>query len=214
MSTSPAALLETLGLRPLNPGACTGPDAWISEPEGHKLTSFNPTTGEPIATVMLTSPAAYERVAAAATDAFRTWREVPAPKRGEVVRDLGEALRAKKEPLGDLVTLEMGKIRAEGHGEVQEMIDICDFAVGLSRQLYGLTMPPSGRAIGCMEQWHPLGPVGVITRLQLPRGGLVVERRYRGRLRRYGHLETGANRRRSRPSPSSTSPTPSWPITG
>ena len=148
MPTTHAALLDTLGLSPMNPGVCTGPDGWISEPEGHKLTSFNPTTGEPIATVMLASPAAYERVAAAATEAFSTWREVPAPKRGELVRDLGEALRAMKEPLGDLVALEMGKIRAEGHGEVQEMIDICDFAIGLSRQLYGLTMPPSGPATG------------------------------------------------------------------
>ena len=168
MPISPAALLATLGLSPLNPGACTGPDAWISEPEGHKLTSFNPTTGEPIATVMLTSPAAYERVAAAATDAFRTWREVPAPKRGEIVRDLGEALRAKKEPLGDLVALEMGKIRAEGHGEVQEMIDICEFATGLSRQLYGLTIASERPGHRMMEQWHPLGPVGVISAFNFP----------------------------------------------
>jgi aldehyde dehydrogenase (NAD+) len=168
MSIPPAALLETLGLTALNPGACTGPDAWISEPEGHQLTSFNPTTGEPIAAVMLTSPAAYDRVAAAATDAFRTWREVPAPKRGEVVRDLGEALRAKKEPLGDLVALEMGKIRAEGHGEVQEMIDICEFATGLSRQLYGLTIASERPGHRMMEQWHPLGPVGVISAFNFP----------------------------------------------
>ena len=80
---------------------------------------------------------------------FKAWREVPAPKRGQVVRDLGDLLREYKEPLGDLVSLEMGKIKAEGHGEVQEMIDICDFAVGLSRQLYGLTMPRSGRRIAC-----------------------------------------------------------------
>jgi aldehyde dehydrogenase (NAD+) len=168
MPTSHAALLDTLGLSSLNPGVCTGPDGWISEADGHKLTSFNPTTGEPIATVMLASPAAYERVAVAATDAFRTWREVPAPKRGELVRDLGEALRAMKEPLGDLVALEMGKIRAEGHGEVQEMIDICDFATGLSRQLYGLTIASERPGHRMMEQWHPLGPVGVITAFNFP----------------------------------------------
>jgi aldehyde dehydrogenase (NAD+) len=168
MPTPHAALLETLGLSPLNPGACTGPGGWISEPDGHQLTSFNPTTGEPIATVMLASPAAYERVAAAASDAFRTWREVPAPKRGEIVRDLGEALRARKEALGDLVALEMGKIRAEGHGEVQEMIDICDFATGLSRQLYGLTIASERPGHRMMEQWHPLGPVGVITAFNFP----------------------------------------------
>ena len=168
MPTTHAALLETLGLSPMNPGVCTGPDGWIREPEGHQLTSFNPTTGEPIATVMQAGPAAYERVAAAATRAFRTWREVPAPKRGEVVRDLGEALRAMKEPLGDLVALEMGKIRAEGHGEVQEMIDICDFATGLSRQLYGLTIASERPGHRMMEQWHPLGPVGVITAFNFP----------------------------------------------
>ncbi len=168
MPTTHAALLDALGLSPMNPGVCTGPDGWISEPEGHKLTSFNPTTGEPIATVMLASPAGYERVAAAATEAFSTWREVPAPKRGEIVRDLGEALRAMKEPLGDLVALEMGKIRAEGHGEVQEMIDICDFATGLSRQLYGLTIASERPGHRMMEQWHPLGPVGVITAFNFP----------------------------------------------
>jgi len=105
---------------------------------------------------------------AAAVQAFTTWRMVPAPKRGEVVRDLGEALRALKEPLGDLVSLEMGKIRAEGHGEVQEMIDICDFAVGLSRQLYGLTIASERPAHRMMEQWHPLGVVGVITAFNFP----------------------------------------------
>jgi len=162
------SLLKKLQLEPLNPGACTGPDGWITEPDGHKLTSFNPTTGGAIAEVMLCSPAAYDRVAAAATAAFRTWRELPAPKRGEVVRDLGEALRELKEPLGDLVSLEMGKIRAEGHGEVQEMIDICDFATGLSRQLYGLTIASERPGHRMMEQWHPLGPIGVISAFNFP----------------------------------------------
>lgn len=162
------SLLQKLQIEPMNPGACTGPDGWIAEPDGHKLTSFNPTTGEPIAAVMLCSPGAYDRVAAAAADAFQAWRERPAPKRGDVVRDLGEALREFKEPLGDLVSLEMGKIRPEGHGEVQEMIDICDFATGLSRQLYGLTIASERPGHRMMEQWHPLGPVGVISAFNFP----------------------------------------------
>jgi aldehyde dehydrogenase (NAD+) len=161
------ALLGKLSLDAINPGACTGP-SWIEEADAHELTSLNPTTGEPIAAVRLASPAAYDQVAAAAASAFRTWREVPAPKRGEVVRDLGSALRELKEPLGDLVSLEMGKIRAEGHGEVQEMIDICDFATGLSRQLYGLTIASERPGHRMMEQWHPLGPIGVITAFNFP----------------------------------------------
>jgi aldehyde dehydrogenase (NAD+) len=107
-------------------------------------------------------------VAQEAVRAFASWRERPAPKRGELVRDLGNALRELKEPLGDLVTLEMGKIRVEGHGEVQEMIDICDFAVGLSRQLYGLTLASERPGHRMMEQWHPLGPVGVISAFNFP----------------------------------------------
>jgi L-aminoadipate-semialdehyde dehydrogenase len=162
------SLLKKLRIEALNPGACTGPEGWISEPDGHKLTSFNPSTGEAIATVTLAGTAAYDRVASAATTAFGTWREVPAPKRGDLVRDLGQALRDFKEPLGDLVSLEMGKIRAEGHGEVQEMIDICDFATGLSRQLYGLTIASERPGHRMMEQWHPLGPVGVISAFNFP----------------------------------------------
>ena len=118
--------------------------------------------------VSLASPEAYDRVVEEAVRTFESWRERPAPKRGELVRDLGNALRDAKEPLGDLVTLEMGKIRAEGHGEVQEMIDICDFAVGLSRQLYGLTLASERPGHRMMEQWHPLGPVGVITAFNFP----------------------------------------------
>ncbi|MEO8680223.1 MAG: aldehyde dehydrogenase family protein [Vicinamibacterales bacterium] len=162
------SLLKKLQIVALNPGACVGPDGWISEPDGHQLTSFNPSTGEPIATVMLAGADAYDRVAAAAATAFHSWREVPAPKRGDLVRDLGQALREFKEPLGDLVSLEMGKIRAEGHGEVQEMIDICDFATGLSRQLYGLTIASERPGHRMMEQWHPLGPVGVISAFNFP----------------------------------------------
>ena len=162
------ALLSKLQLEPVNAGACHGPEAWIRDPKGSELTSYNPTTGEPIAKVIQATPSAYERVAAAAQQAFLTWREVPAPKRGLLVRDLGQALREMKEPLGDLVTLEMGKIRAEGHGEVQEMIDIADFAVGLSRQLYGLSMHSERPSHRMYEQWHPLGTVGVISAFNFP----------------------------------------------
>jgi aldehyde dehydrogenase (NAD+) len=163
-----ASILDKLGLKALNPGACTGPNGWFAEPGAPKLTSFNPTTGEALAAVSLASADAYNRVAAAAHAAFLSWRQTPAPRRGELVRDLGQALRDLKEPLGDLVSLEMGKIRAEGQGEVQEMIDICDFATGLSRQLYGLTIASERPGHRMMEQWHPLGPIGVITAFNFP----------------------------------------------
>ncbi|MFV1858594.1 MAG: aldehyde dehydrogenase family protein [Anaerolineales bacterium] len=162
------SLLKKLDLEELNAGACTGPDQWIKDPAGRELISYNPTNNQPIASVIQASPDTYERVASAAAESFVTWQEVPAPKRGLVVRDLAELIREYKEPLGDLVSLEMGKIRAEGHGEVQEMIDICDFAVGLSRQLYGLTMHSERPAHRMYEQWHPLGPVGVITAFNFP----------------------------------------------
>jgi len=113
--TRTSSLLEKLKLQETNPGACHGPDGWISDPAGKPLVSKNPTTGEPIATVVQATPEAYETVVGAAARAFESWRMVPAPKRGELVRDLGNALRELKEPLGDLVSLEMGKIRAEGH---------------------------------------------------------------------------------------------------
>ena len=129
------AVLEKLQIKDINPGACWGPDGWIMEKGGKPITSYNPTNGEALAQVVQATEESYETIVSKADEAFRTWRMVPAPKRGEVVRDLGMALRELKEPLGDLVTLEMGKILAEGEGEVQEMIDICDFAVGLSRQL-------------------------------------------------------------------------------
>ena len=163
-----SALLEKLNLGDVNAGACSGPEGWIEDPQGTRLVSFNPTTGEPIAAVQTASAGAYERVVDDTARAFQSWRERPAPKRGDLVRDLGVALRELQEPLGDLVTLEMGKIRTEGHGEVQEMIDICDFAVGLSRQLYGLTLASERPGHRMMEQWHPLGPVGVITAFNFP----------------------------------------------
>ena len=162
------AILDKLGIQAVNPGACTGPDSWIEDPNGKLLTSYNPTTGEPLADVIQATAATSERVIASAQNAFQTWRGVPAPKRGEVVRDLGNALREVKEPLGELVSLEMGKIRPEGIGEIQEMIDICDFAVGLSRQLYGLSMHSERPGHRMYEQWHPLGVVGVITAFNFP----------------------------------------------
>ena len=162
------SLLEKLGLSAINAGACTGPDGWIEDPKGSPLVSYNPTTGEAIGSVMQVIAATYDTVAAAAQQAFLSWRMIPAPKRGLLVCDLGTALREAVEPLGEMVTLEMGKIRAEGIGEVQEMIDICDFALGLSRQLYGLTMHSERPGHRMYEQWHPLGPIGIITAFNFP----------------------------------------------
>ena len=162
------SLLDELGFSDVNAGACEGPGGWHTDPNGKELVSLNPTTGEPIATVVQATADAYEKVMSSAAKAFESWREAPAPKRGQVVRDLGEALRERKEALGDLISLEMGKIKAEGHGEVQEMIDICDFAVGLSRQLYGLTMHSERPRHRMYEQWHPLGVVGIITAFNFP----------------------------------------------
>jgi aldehyde dehydrogenase (NAD+) len=162
------SLLEKLGIVARNAGACYGADGWIDDSGAPMRPSTNPATGETIAFVSMASSADCDRVIAEAVHAFESWRERPAPKRGDLVRDLGNALREFKEPLGDLVSLEMGKIRSEGHGEVQEMIDICDFAVGLSRQLYGLTLASERPGHRMMEQWHPLGPVGVITAFNFP----------------------------------------------
>ena len=162
------SLLKKLNIESVNAGACSGPDGWIRDSKGKELISYNPTTGEAIASVVQATPETYETISRQAFEAFLSWRDVPAPKRGLVIRDLGDALREYKEPLGDLVTLEMGKIRVEGHGEVQEMIDISDFAVGLSRQLYGLTMQSERAEHRMFEQWHPLGVVGVITAFNFP----------------------------------------------
>jgi aldehyde dehydrogenase (NAD+) len=155
-----------LGLKTTNEGACTG--EWISSEEGQKMTSVSPVDGSPLATIVQADDAAYEQVVATAAEAFEDWRMVPAPVRGQVVRDLGNELRKVKEPLGKLVSLEMGKILSEGLGEVQEMIDMCDFAVGLSRQLYGPTMMSERPRHRMYEQWHPLGVVGVITAFNFP----------------------------------------------
>jgi aldehyde dehydrogenase (NAD+) len=159
------AVLETLGIRPVNAGACHG--GWI-ETEGEELISIDPSRAEPLASVRQATAEDYERVVEAATGAFEKWRMTPAPQRGEIVRQLGDELRRHKAPLGRLVSMEMGKILSEGLGEVQEMIDICDFAVGLSRQLYGLTMHSERARHRLYEQWHPLGPIGIVTAFNFP----------------------------------------------
>lgn len=162
------SLLDKLNIAAVNAGACTGQGQWINDPHGEKLTSFNPTTGEPIADVVMATTETYNKVANEAVYNFKSWRSVPAPVRGQVIRDLGERLRELREPLGEMVSLEMGKIRAEGIGEVQEMIDVCDFAVGLSRQLCGQTMHSERPGHRMYEQWHPLGPVGIISAFNFP----------------------------------------------
>ncbi len=161
-------LLEKLSIQPVNSGACFGPQGWIDDASAKKLTSFNPSTGEAIAEVQLCDRGTYDEVIGQSVQSFQSWRSVPAPKRGSLIRDLGNALRENLEPLGELVALEMGKIRAEGIGEVQEMIDICDFAVGLSRQLCGSTMHSERPGHRMYEQWHPLGPVGIISAFNFP----------------------------------------------
>ncbi|MBX3397020.1 MAG: aldehyde dehydrogenase family protein [Phycisphaerae bacterium] len=157
-------ILRNLGLEAINPGAFNG--EWMGSDT--RLDSISPIDGSLIGSVMQATPAEYEKTVAAAQRAFETWRLIPAPKRGEVIRRLGNALRDAKHDLGALVTLEMGKIRAEGEGEVQEMIDICDFACGLSRQLYGLTMHSERPGHRMYEQWHPLGVIGVISAFNFP----------------------------------------------
>ncbi len=159
-------LLGTLGVGAECPGAWTG-DALPGSP-GPPLESRSPATGAPLGAVLQAGPEQAEAVVRSAAAAFPRWRDLPAPRRGEIVRQIGDALRAKKELLGDLVSLETGKIRAEGRGEVQEMIDICDFATGLSRQLYGLSMHSERPRHRMYEQWHPLGVVGVITAFNFP----------------------------------------------
>ncbi len=160
--------LKDLGIESVNSGACSGPGAWSPRENRDLLESINPSTGEVIASVAQANEEDYENVMRAATEAFREWRMVPAPRRGLIIRDLGEALRAKKDALGRLVSLEMGKIAQEGWGEVQEMIDICDFSLGLSRQLYGLTMHSERPMHRMYEQWHPLGVVGIISAFNFP----------------------------------------------
>ncbi len=159
-------ILKQLGIKENNKGVSTGTN-WLSS-TGEIISSSSPVDGKAIASVAAADKEAYETVIQKATEAFKEWRNWPAPKRGEVVRQIGEALRAKKEPLGKLVSYEMGKSLQEGYGEVQEMIDICDFAVGLSRQLHGLTMHSERPLHRMYEQWHPMGIVGIISAFNFP----------------------------------------------
>ncbi len=161
-------VFHELGLRAVNAGACSGPGGWVATTSEGLLDSVNPATGQVLAQVNRSSGKDYEALVQASQWAFQEWRQVPAPKRGEVVRLIGEALRAKKQALGTLVSMEVGKIKAEGDGEVQEMIDMADFAVGQSRMLYGMTMPSERDKHRMFEQWHPLGVVGVITAFNFP----------------------------------------------
>ena len=161
---NPATTLKALGLGATSPGVFDG--EWAGS--GKLLQSFSPNDGSLLGEVRTATPPEYERALQRAAAAFEKWKTVPAPKRGELIRQLGNALREAKEQLGMLVTLEAGKIIAEGQGEVQEMIDICDFATGLSRQLYGLTIASERPNHRMMEQWHPLGVVGVITAFNFP----------------------------------------------
>src|SRR5579859_7228760 len=158
--------LQQLNIGPENAGTSTG-TKWL--PSGAPaITSFSPVDGKRIAAITATDKAGYEAVITAAAGAFSEWRTWPAPRRGEVVRQIGEALRRHKQALGRLVSYEMGKSLQEGYGEVQEMIDICDFAVGLSRQLHGLTMHSERPGHRMYEQWHPLGIVGIISAFNFP----------------------------------------------
>ncbi|MBW3542547.1 MAG: aldehyde dehydrogenase family protein [Planctomycetes bacterium] len=159
-------VLQRLGIEEVNSGVYRG--EWVEQPGGGELVSIDPSTGEPIARVLTASRDDYDSSVERAQAAFERWRVTPPPVRGEFVRRIGLALREHKRDLGRLVTLEVGKIASEGEGEVQEMIDMCDFAVGLSRQLYGLTIASERPRHRMFEQWHPLGPVGVITAFNFP----------------------------------------------
>lgn len=165
MSTNISSVLQQLGIQAINAGTSTG-STWLQSNE--LIDSFSPVDGKKIASVQMTTEADYQKVIASAEEAFKMFRTMPAPKRGELVRQFGDKLRTLKEPLGQLVSYEMGKSLQEGLGEVQEMIDICDFAVGLSRQLYGLTMHSERFGHRMYEQYHPLGIVGIISAFNFP----------------------------------------------
>ena len=157
--------LAQLGVKAINEGTSTGQNNFSS---GETLDSYSPVDGQLIGSVKTTTPADYEKVMQTATDAFKSFRLMPAPQRGEIVRQFGVKLRKNKEALGKLVSYEMGKSLQEGYGEVQEMIDICDFAVGLSRQLHGLTMHSERPGHRMYEQYHPMGVVGIISAFNFP----------------------------------------------
>ena len=159
--TSSLNFIAQLGLKDINHGTSTGQNQFSSASAESKEI-FSPVDGKLIGKVTFTSEAEYNEVINKAQEAFLIWRKMPAPKRGEIVRQYGNLLREYKQPLGELVSYEMGKSLQEGLGEVQEMIDICDFAVGLSRQLHGLTMHSERPNHRMYEQYHPIGIVGII----------------------------------------------------
>ncbi len=161
-------ILNALGIKDVNYGSCSGNGKWSTNEEGGLLESYNPANGELIAKVYQATEKDYETIVAESEAAFQSFRKVPAPIRGQLVREVGDALREKKDVLGSLVAMEMGKIKQEGDGEVQEMIDIADFAVGQSRMLYGKTMHSERPDHRMYEQWHPLGPIGVISAFNFP----------------------------------------------
>ncbi len=165
MTMTMQQIFDSLDLAEHNSGVFAG--EWL-DATGESVEVVNPTTGDVLGSVQMASLVDYEKVVASSEETFKRWRKLPAPQRGEYVRRLGNALRENVEALGALVTLEMGKILPEGIGEVQEMIDICDFAVGLSRQLYGNTMASERPDHRMYEHWHPLGPVGVISAFNFP----------------------------------------------
>ncbi|HAT1977487.1 aldehyde dehydrogenase family protein [Legionella pneumophila serogroup 1] len=160
-------LLQRLNIKSVNPGAFSG-HGWHSDNHAHTLESFNPSTGNKLAEIATCTMDDYEQVMQRAEQAAQAWRKVPAPKRGEIIRQIGQALRENKDSLGSLVSLEMGKSKQEGDGEVQEMIDIADFAVGQSRMLYGNSMHSERPNHRMYEQWHPYGIVGVISAFNFP----------------------------------------------
>ncbi len=160
--------LVELGIEDLNSGGSIGFDNWTSKENRDVLEVYTPIDGSLIAKVAKINEDDYEMIVSAAEDSFKSWRTLPAPKRGQIVREIGEEIRLLKEPLGKLITLEMGKILVEGLGEVQEAIDIADFAVGQSRMLYGLSMHSERPQHVMKEQWHPLGVIGIITAFNFP----------------------------------------------
>ena len=161
-------ILKKLSIKENNYGSCVGGENWLSTSTEGVIESVNPSNGKVIARVFKCSEADYDKVLSESNKAFNEWRKVPAPVRGQLIFEMGNELRRNKDALGSLVSLEMGKIKAEGDGEVQEMIDIADFAVGLSRQLYGLTMHSERPDHRMYEQWHPLGNVGIISAFNFP----------------------------------------------
>jgi aldehyde dehydrogenase (NAD+) len=161
------SILSELGVENVSLGTCLGANAWSGDGE-RTITSVNPANGDVIGQVKVTTSDEYERLMVRAVEVAGDWAKIPAPKRGEAVRLIGDALRRNKDNLGSLISLEMGKIKAEGDGEVQEAIDIAEFAVGQSRMMYGKTMHSERPDHRMYEQWHPLGVVGVITAFNFP----------------------------------------------